>query len=58
METIIITIVTFCSIIMRNLIDYSLFFNAMSIQMLSHSDLILIIVFICSSVASIERGGV
>ena len=33
-------------------------FNAISIQMLSHCDLIPIIGFICSSVASVERGRV
>ena len=47
MET---TIITFCSHNIRILIDSALFFNAISIQMLSHCDLILIIVFICSSV--------
>ena len=55
MET---TTIMFCSHIMRILIDNTLVFNAIPIQMLSHCDLILFIVFICSSVASVERGGV
>ena len=47
MET---TTITFCSHIMRNLIDNTFVFNAISIQMLSHCDLITFIVFVCSSV--------
>ena len=45
-----ITTIMFCSHNMRNVIDNTLVFNAISIQMLSHCDLIMFIVFICSSV--------
>ena len=55
MET---TTITFCSHNMRNVIDNTLLFNAISIRMLSHCDLIMFIVVICSSVASVERGRV
>ena len=55
MET---TTTTFCSHNMRNVIDNTLVFNAISIQMPSHCDLIMCVAFISSSVASVERGGV
>ena len=47
MET---TTITFCSHNMRNVIDDTLVFNAISTQMLSHCDLIMFVAFICSSV--------
>ena len=55
MET---TTIMFCSHNIRILIDNALVFNAISIRMLNHCDLISFVVFICSSVASVERGRV
>ena len=51
MET---TTIMFCSHNMRNVIDDTLVFNAISIQMPSHCDLIMCVAFISSSVASVE----
>ena len=55
MET---TTITFCPYNTRNVIETALVSNVISIQMLSHCDLIMFVAFICSTFASVERGRV